>query len=105
MADAKIPGREPGYQLAFAEAVKRANPTLPVIAVGMIADPHQAEAVLADGQADMVALARAFLDDPRWGWRAAAALGEPSPAPKQYERAEEKLWPGYALAHPQRTAT
>ncbi|CAN5122662.1 NADH:flavin oxidoreductase/NADH oxidase [soil metagenome] len=97
---ARIPGREPGYQLAFAEVVKAANPDLVVMAVGMIADPEQAEAVLGEGQADMVALARAFLDDPRWGWRAASVLGAPSPAPPQYERAAKDGWPGYALAHP-----
>ena len=99
-ATARIPGREPGCQLPLAQVVKHANPTLTVMAVGMIADPAQAEAVLAAGQADMVALARAFLDDPRWGWRAASALGAPSPAPPQYERAAKDAWPGYALSHP-----
>ena len=99
-ATARIPGREPGYQLPFAAAVKQALPDLPVVAVGMIATPAQAEAVIADGQADMVALARALLDDPRWGWRAATALGAPSPAPVQYERAAASAWAGYPLAHP-----
>ena len=97
--DAKIPGREPGYQLGFAEAVKAANPGLPVVAVGMIVDPQQAEDVLVNGEADAVAFARAFLDDPRWGWRAADALGAPSPVPLQYERASRAKWPGYRLAH------
>lgn len=98
-ATAKIPGREPGYQLPFAEAVKRALPDLTVIAVGMIATPAQAEAALAEERADMVALARALLDDPRWGWRAAEALGDPAPIPMQYDRAAPKAWAGYALAH------
>jgi 2,4-dienoyl-CoA reductase-like NADH-dependent reductase (Old Yellow Enzyme family) len=99
-ATARIPGAEPGYQLPLAQAVRAGAPGLPVIAVGMIADPHQAEAALASGQADLIALARAFLDDPRWGWRAATALGAPSPAPQQYARATKGAWPGYALAHP-----
>jgi 2,4-dienoyl-CoA reductase-like NADH-dependent reductase (Old Yellow Enzyme family) len=96
---AKIPGAQPGYQVAFAEAIKEAVPGLPVITVGMITDPNQAEAILQEGKADMVALARALLDDPRWGWRAAHRLGAPSPVPVQYERATKKTWAGYTHAH------
>ena len=59
---------------------------MPVIAVGMITEPHQAEAVLADGKADAVALARAMLFDPRWPWHAAAALGAQVSAAPQYMR-------------------
>ncbi|MGH7092252.1 MAG: NADH:flavin oxidoreductase/NADH oxidase, partial [Stellaceae bacterium] len=61
----------PGYQVPFAAAVKRAAPGIAVQTVGMIADPHQAETIVANGQADCVALARGFLDDPRWAWHAA----------------------------------
>ena len=43
--------------------------------MGLITEPAQAEAVLQRGDADLVALARAFLYNPRWGWHAAAALG------------------------------
>ena len=93
----------PGYQVPFAAAVKRAN-RLVVQAVGMIADPHQAEAIIAEGRADCVALARGFLDDPRWAWHAADALGAEVACPRQYERARPRLWPGAALAHPQRAA-
>ena len=75
----------PGYQLPFAEAIKR-EVAMPVIAVGMITEPRQAEAVLVDGQADAVALARAMLFDPRWPWRAAAELGAQVAAPPQYLR-------------------
>ena len=75
----------PGYQLPFAEAIKR-KVVMPVIAVGMITEPQQAEAVLVDGQADAVALARAMLYDPRWPWHAAAALGAQAAAPPQYLR-------------------
>lgn len=96
---AKIPGNQPGYQVPFAEAVKKAVPGLPVIAVGMITDPNQAEAVLQEDKADMIALARALLDDPRWGWRAAERLGAASPVPVQYERATKKTWAGYVHAH------
>jgi 2,4-dienoyl-CoA reductase-like NADH-dependent reductase (Old Yellow Enzyme family) len=76
----------PGYQVPFAEAVR--NETgLATIAVGMITDPHQAEAIVRDGQADLVALARGFLYDPRWAWHAAAALHGTVQAPRQYWRA------------------
>lgn len=63
----------PEYQVHLAQAVK-AQTGLPTLAVGLITDPAQAEAVLQRGDADLVALARAFLYDPRWGWHAAAAL-------------------------------
>ncbi len=76
----------PGYQVPFAEAVRRAT-GLPTIAVGLITEPAQAEAIVAEGRADMVALARGFLYDPRWPWHAAAALGGTVQAPRQYWRA------------------
>jgi 2,4-dienoyl-CoA reductase-like NADH-dependent reductase (Old Yellow Enzyme family) len=59
---------------------------LKTIAVGMIAEARQAEAILADGSADMVALARGMLYDPRWPWHAAAELGAQVSAPPQYWR-------------------
>jgi len=93
-----IPGREPGYQVHLAEAVK-AKVGLTTMAVGMIAEPELAEQILAEGKADMVAIARGVLDDPNWGHHARARLGDP-PAPQpQYARAAPDLWPGYALAH------
>jgi 2,4-dienoyl-CoA reductase-like NADH-dependent reductase (Old Yellow Enzyme family) len=64
----------PGYQVPFAEAIRKAI-DIPVIAVGLITEPQQAEDILQQGKADIVALARAFVSDPRWPWRAAAALG------------------------------
>lgn len=64
----------PGYQVHLAEAVKK-GAGVPVRAVGMIDRPAQAEAIIAEGRADMVALARAILADPRWPYRAAAASG------------------------------
>jgi 2,4-dienoyl-CoA reductase-like NADH-dependent reductase (Old Yellow Enzyme family) len=95
---APIPGRELGYQVPFAETVK-ATTGMAVMSVGMIVDPHQAEEIVASGKADMVALARAMLDDPRWPLHAAAALGAEPPYPNQYARAAPKLWPGYETAH------
>lgn len=106
VATAKIPGREPGYQVDFAATVKARCPDLPVIAVGMIAGAHQAESILAEGKADLVALARAVLDDPRWPHHAAELLAReegvdpkaiPSPWPVQYQRAAGAAWPGRAL--------
>lgn len=76
----------PGYQVPFAEAIKKAT-GMATIAVGMITTPEQAEAIVASGQADYVALARAMLFDPRWAWRAAAALGASVSGPPQYWRA------------------
>lgn len=83
----------PGYQVPFAAKV-RAETGMPVRAVGLISTPGQAEDIVASGQADMVALARAFLDDPRWAWHAAAELGATIAYPKQYERCHHTLWPG-----------
>ena len=79
----------PGYQVPFARAVKRAV-GLPTIAVGLITEPEQAEGILAEGDADAVALARAILYDPRWPWHAAAALGAQVSAPKQYWRSQPR---------------
>lgn len=62
-----------GYQVPFASALRAATGMV-TTAVGLITEPQQAEAILQAGQADLVALARAFLYEPRWGWHAAAAL-------------------------------
>jgi 2,4-dienoyl-CoA reductase-like NADH-dependent reductase (Old Yellow Enzyme family) len=77
----------PGYQVPFAQAVKQAT-ALPTIAVGLITEAQQAENIVASGKADMVALARGMLYDPRWGWHAAAALGGQVSAPPQYWRSQ-----------------
>jgi NADPH2 dehydrogenase len=65
--------------------------------VGLIVTPKQAEAIIADGNADMVALARAILDDPHWAWHAARDLGADVKRPNQYLRAAPALWPGAAM--------
>jgi 2,4-dienoyl-CoA reductase-like NADH-dependent reductase (Old Yellow Enzyme family) len=77
----------PGYQVPFAEAIK-AQVRMPVIAVGLITGPRQAEAVLVEGRADAVALARGILYDPRWPWHAAAELGATLVPAPQYLRCE-----------------
>ena len=81
----------PGFQVPFATAIKERT-GMPVMAVGMISDADQAEAIVAEGRADMVALARGFLDDPHWGWHAAYKLGAEVPLPPQYRRAGIKAW-------------
>jgi len=75
-----------GYQVAFAQAVKAAV-EVPVIAVGLITEPEHAESIIASGQADAVALARAMLYEPHWPWHAAARLGASVQVPPQYWRA------------------
>jgi 2,4-dienoyl-CoA reductase-like NADH-dependent reductase (Old Yellow Enzyme family) len=87
----------PNYQVPFASAVKQGT-TIVTRAVGMIAEPHQANEIIMSGQADQVALARALLDNPRWVWHAAEKLGATIAYPPQYERAAARLWPGAALA-------
>jgi 2,4-dienoyl-CoA reductase-like NADH-dependent reductase (Old Yellow Enzyme family) len=77
----------PGYQIEFAARIK-ANTPMPTIGVGLITEAKQAETIVQTGQADMVALARAMLYDPRWPWHAAAELGATVSAPPQYWRSQ-----------------
>ncbi|MDN0076415.1 NADH:flavin oxidoreductase/NADH oxidase [Crenobacter sp. SG2303] len=77
----------PSYQVPLARAVKNAV-GVPVVAVGLITGYEQAEAIVATGDADMVALARTMLYDPRWPWHAAAELGGQVRAPSQYLRSQ-----------------
>jgi 2,4-dienoyl-CoA reductase-like NADH-dependent reductase (Old Yellow Enzyme family) len=79
----------PNYQVPFAKRI-RSELRIPTIAVGLITEPAQAEAIIAAGEADAVALARAMLYDPRWPWHAAAALGASVWAPKQYLRSQPR---------------
>ena len=79
-----VPG--PGYQVDYAATVRRETGLL-VAAVGMIDDPTFGEQILADGRADAILSAREWLRDPHYALRAAAALGDPVPAPAQYVRA------------------
>jgi 2,4-dienoyl-CoA reductase-like NADH-dependent reductase (Old Yellow Enzyme family) len=79
----------PNYQVPFAKRIKE-EVKIPTIAVGLITAPSQAEAIIAEGEADAVALARAMLYDPRWPWHAAASLGARVWAPKQYLRSQPR---------------
>ncbi|MNC86914.1 NADPH dehydrogenase [compost metagenome] len=95
MLDAKVP-LGPGYQVPFAERVKRET-GITTGAIGLISDPQQAEAILSAGKADFVSLARAMLFDPRWPWHAAIALDAEIKYPPQYERCAPRAWPPGAM--------
>jgi NADPH2 dehydrogenase len=77
----------PGYQVPLAQGVKQATGVI-TMAVGLITEAKQAEDIVTSGKADMVALARGMLYDPRWGWHAAAELGGEVTAPPQYWRSQ-----------------
>jgi len=68
----------PGYQVELAAAVRR-GADLPTMAVGAIIEPRQAEAILEDGDADLVALGRQMMAEPHWLYRAALELGLANP--------------------------
>jgi 2,4-dienoyl-CoA reductase-like NADH-dependent reductase (Old Yellow Enzyme family) len=80
----------PGYQVRFAAEIKRAT-GVTTMAVGRITEAHQAETILQSGQADMIALARGMLYDPRWPWHAAQELGAEAAFPPQYARSHPTL--------------
>jgi len=90
---------EPGYQVPFAAQIRKAA-AIAVRAVGMIVDPEHAEEIVASGKADMVALARGMLDDPRWVWHAAERFGVKLDYPPQYARSHPSVWPGSRIARP-----
>ncbi|TDQ23334.1 2,4-dienoyl-CoA reductase-like NADH-dependent reductase (Old Yellow Enzyme family) [Raoultella sp. BIGb0149] len=77
----------PGYQVPLARAVKAAV-GIPVVAVGLITEPEHAESIVASGDADIIAIARGALYNPRWPWHAAAALGAQVHVPNQYLRCQ-----------------
>jgi 2,4-dienoyl-CoA reductase-like NADH-dependent reductase (Old Yellow Enzyme family) len=81
----------PNYQVPLARAVKQGT-GLPVVAVGLITDYEQAEAIIGTGDADMIALARTILYDPRWPWHAAAHLGAHVKAAPQYLRCQPRQY-------------
>ncbi|MGE3644075.1 MAG: NADH:flavin oxidoreductase/NADH oxidase [Beijerinckiaceae bacterium] len=94
----KLPKIEPGYMVHFAERIKQ-DVDIKTMAVGLIVKPEQANAIIENGQADMVAIGRAFIDDPRWAWHAAVALGEENPPiPSPWQRVNPKVWPAYKMA-------
>ena len=82
----------PSYQVPLARAVKKAT-RMPVIAVGLITEFEQAEAIVGTGDADLIALARTILYSPRWPWHAAAHFGAHVKAPDQYLRSQPRQYP------------
>jgi NADPH2 dehydrogenase len=82
----KIP-LSPGYQVPFAQGIREAT-GVTTMAVGLITEAKQAEEIVSSGKADIVALARGMLYDPRWGWHAAAELGGQVEATPQYWRSQ-----------------
>lgn len=92
----------PGYQVPYAEQIRRATGMV-TVAVGLITEPTQAEDILSSGRADMVALGRRMLYNPRWPWHAAAEFGEEFFYPKQYERSHPAMLGGDFL-RPSRVA-
>lgn len=81
----------PSYQVPFARALKAAT-SIPVIAVGLITEFEQAEAILSTGDADLIGLARTILYDPRWPWHAAAHFNETVHAADQYLRCQPRQY-------------
>ena len=81
----------PNYQVPLAREVKKVI-GVPVVAVGLITSYEQAEAIVGTGDADMIALARTILYDPRWPWHAAAHLGAQVRAPDQYLRCQPRRY-------------
>ena len=79
----------PNYQVPYAQRIKQ-EVGITTIAVGLITEPEQAEAIVATGEADAIGLARAILFDPRWPWHAAVRLGAQVSAPAQYWRSEPR---------------
>jgi 2,4-dienoyl-CoA reductase-like NADH-dependent reductase (Old Yellow Enzyme family) len=82
---ATIPS-EPGYQVPFASAIKSGT-GIATMAVGLIREPGHAESIIASGHADMVAIGRGILNNPRWPWHAAEELGVQIEVPPAYIRA------------------
>jgi 2,4-dienoyl-CoA reductase-like NADH-dependent reductase (Old Yellow Enzyme family) len=95
---------ELGYQVPLAARVRQGS-GIATRAVGLIVDAEQAERIVATGQADQVAIARALLDNPRWVWHAADRVGAKISHPPQYARVAASLWPGAKLARPDDFAT
>jgi 2,4-dienoyl-CoA reductase-like NADH-dependent reductase (Old Yellow Enzyme family) len=88
-ADIRNPS-EPGYNVPIAARVKK-EAAIATRTVGLIVKPEHAEQIVSKGEADMVSMARCFLDDPHWAWHAAKALGADVARPPQYARAGPKL--------------
>ncbi len=81
----------PGYNVPFAEKIRK-EAGIPTMAVGMITKPAQAEEIVSGGKADLIAIARAAMDDPRWAWHAARELGGEVPYAPNYVRCSPAVW-------------
>lgn len=81
----------PGYNVPFAEKVKKES-GMTAMSVGMITKPKQAEDIVSSGKADLIAIARGAMDDPRWAWHAARELGGEAPYPPNYQRCTPAVW-------------
>lgn len=90
--DGPMPGvpRVPGFQAGYAREIRR-DTGMPTIAVGMITDAHHAEAILRDGSADLIALARGLMDNPNWPLHAARELGYADPLSLVHAREAQRL--------------
>ena len=99
----KPPPVSPGYMVDYAAKVKH-EAGIATRAIGMILAAQQAETIVSSGNADFVALARGFLDDPHWAWHAAETLGAKVPVPPQYARATVETWPGAKIVRPPKQA-
>jgi NADPH2 dehydrogenase len=89
---------DPGYLVPVAARMQRET-GIPAMVVGVIIGADQAEEVVASGEVDLVGIARAFIDDPRWVWHAAARLGAEVPYPRPYQMGHPSKWPAYRLMH------
>lgn len=86
----------PGYLLEPSQRIRK-EAGIATQTVGLIVDPKLAEDAIALGKTDMIAMARAFLDDPRWVWHAAETLGVKLDYPVQYVHIDPQRWPGAKL--------
>ncbi|MDB5402002.1 MAG: hypothetical protein QOF70_7383 [Acetobacteraceae bacterium] len=94
----KLPPLVPGYQVYLSDRIRKGS-GIKTMTVGMVLQARQAEAIVAEGKADMVGVARATLDDPRWALHAAQELGGEIGYPKSLWRLSAKNWPGYKIVH------
>ena len=92
MGDGPMPAipRVPGFQVGYAREVRR-EIGIPTMAVGMITEPSHAEAVLREGHADLIALARELMDNPNWPLHAARVLGYADPLQLVHAREAQRL--------------
>nr|WP_267957747.1 NADH:flavin oxidoreductase/NADH oxidase [Halomonas zhangzhouensis] len=94
----KIPSTVPGYQVSYASDIRKSS-GIATMTVGMILEPQQAEDIVSTASSDMIAIARAALDNPRWPMHALTELGMTPEYPKPYWRSGPEIWRGYKWVH------